>query len=101
MNRPTSTRNRSTASIAVNQEGALLLALQSLDLQGQYAGDQVNIATAINTLETAKVNLFQSLNVPYKRDVEYERSIANLSISDYQQPSGQHLPYGPAAHTRH
>lgn len=73
--------------VAVNQEGALLLLSNLSDLQGQYAGDQVNIATAINTLETAKVNLFQLLNVPYKRDVEYERSIANLSIADYQQPS--------------
>lgn len=72
---------------AVNQEGALLLLSNLSDLQGQYAGDQVAIATAINTLETAKVNLFQYMNVPYKRDVEYERSIANLSIADYQQPS--------------
>ncbi|HEY4287147.1 MAG TPA: TolC family protein [Puia sp.] len=72
---------------AVNQEGALLLLSNLSDLQGQYAGDQVAIATAVNTLETSKVNLFQLLNVPYKRDVEYERSIANLSITDYQQPS--------------
>ena len=69
-----------------NNEGALLLLSNLSDLQGQYAGDQVNIATAVNTLEAAKVNLFQLLNVPYKRDVTYERSIANLTITDYQQP---------------
>jgi len=72
---------------AVNKEGALLLLSNLSDLQGQYAGDQVNIANAVNTLETAKVNLFQLLNVPYKRDVEFERSIANVAIADYQQPS--------------
>jgi outer membrane protein len=72
---------------AQNKEGALLLLSNLSDLQGQYAGDQVNIATAANTLESAKVNLFSLLNVPYKRDVEYENSIANISIADYQQPS--------------
>lgn len=73
--------------VTLNQEGALLLLSDLSNLKGQYAGDQITITTAINTLETAKVNLFQLLNVPYKRDVEYERSIANLSIADYQQPS--------------
>jgi len=73
---------------ALNKEGALVLLSNLSDLQGQYAGDQVNIAAAINTLEAAKVSLFQLMNVPYKRDIQYENSItANLSISEYQQSS--------------
>lgn len=68
-----------------NDAGALVLLSNLYDLQGQYAGDQVNIATAINQLETAKVTLFQLMNVPYKRDLDYERSIADLAVTDYQQ----------------
>ena len=49
---------------AQNKEGALLLLSNLTDLQGQYAGDQANIALAANNLETAKINLFQILNVP-------------------------------------
>jgi len=70
---------------AQNKEGALLLLSNLTDLQGQYAGDQANIALAANNLETAKINLFQILNVPYKRDVEYDRNAFSLQINDYQE----------------
>jgi outer membrane protein len=67
-----------------NREGALLVLSNLTDLQGQVAQDNLNIATAINNFETAKVNLFQLMNVPYKRDVEYENSVNTADISDYQ-----------------
>lgn len=72
---------------AQNKEGALLLLSNLSDLQGQYAGDQINIAAAINTLETAKVNLFRDLNVPYKKDVEYDRSTFSLQLTEYGSTS--------------
>ncbi len=71
----------------LNQSGALLILSNLSDLQGQYASDQVNITTAVNTLETAKVNLFALLNVPYKRDVEYEKTPASLEVSEENQAS--------------
>jgi len=72
----------------LNNSGALLLLSNLSDLKGQYAGDEVNIAAAVNSLEASRVTLFQLMNVPYKRDVQYENSVtAALSISEYQQSS--------------
>ena len=70
---------------AQNREGALLLLSNLTDLKGQYAGDQANISIAANNLETAKISLFQLLNVPYKRDVEYDRNAFSLQINDYTE----------------
>jgi outer membrane protein len=67
-----------------NREGALLVMSNLTDLQGQVAQDNINIATATNNFEAAKINLFQLMNVPYKREVEYENSVNTADISDYQ-----------------
>ena len=67
-----------------NREGALLVLSNLTDLQGQVAQDMINIATAVNNLESAKVNLFQLMNVPYKRDAQYENSVNTADIADYQ-----------------
>ena len=67
----------------LNQAGALLLLSNLTDLKGQYAGDLANIATATNTLEQARINLFNLLNVPYKREVELDPNAFNLDISEY------------------
>ncbi len=67
-----------------NKDGALVDLSALSDLKGAYANDLANIATAVNTLESAKVSLFQFLNVPYKRDVQYEKISLDLQMSDYQ-----------------
>ena len=72
---------------AKGKEGALNPVSNLTDLQGQYAQDQVNIAGAINTLESNKVALFSLLNVPYKRDVEYQNSVTATDVNDYQASS--------------
>lgn len=72
---------------AKGRAGALNPVSNLTDLQGRYAGDQVNIAGAINTLESNKVALFALLNVPYRRDVEYQNSITATDINDYQASS--------------
>ena len=77
--------------------GALLLLSNLTDLKGQYAGDLVNIATATNNLESAKIGLFQLLNVPYKKDVEYERIILDLQASNI--PSSSDSIYQTALNT--
>lgn len=67
----------------LNQSGALLLLSNLTDLKGQYAGDLANIAIAANNFEAAKVNLFNMLNVPYKRDVVYDQSPFSLDLVEY------------------
>ncbi|HVU54090.1 MAG TPA: TolC family protein [Puia sp.] len=67
----------------LNQAGALLLLSNLTDLRGQYAGDVANIAIAANNLEAAKINLFNFLNVPYKRDVEFDPNAFTLNIAEY------------------
>jgi outer membrane protein len=66
-----------------NKDGALLILSDLSDLKGQYATDLANIASASNALETAKINLFNALNVPYKRDVKYETIPLDLQMTDY------------------
>jgi outer membrane protein len=78
------TLDRETAQ---NKEGALTPISNLTDLQGQYAGDQANIATAVLTLESAKIALFSVLNVPYRRDVEYQNSVTATDITGYQTSS--------------
>ena len=62
--------------------GALLLLSNLSDLKGQYAGDLVNISTAVDNLETSKVNLFQLLNVPYNKNIQLEDIMLDLQASD-------------------
>jgi len=65
-----------------NKEGAITPSALS-DLKGQLASDQVNIVSGINAVESAKINLFQLLNVSYKRDVELERIPLNAQVPEY------------------
>ena len=57
------------------------------DLKGQYAGDMVSITNGINTLESAKVILFQIMNMPYQKDVQYEKIPIDVPVTDYQKNS--------------
>ncbi len=72
---------------AQGREGALNPVSNLTDLRGQYAQDQINIATAVNNLEAAKVAVFSLLNVNYRRDVEYQNSITATDISAYSSTS--------------
>src|SRR6187402_815659 len=67
----------------LNEAGALLLLSNLTDLKGQYAGDLANIAQLTNNLEASKINLFNILNVPYKRDVEYDQSAFTMDVNEY------------------
>src|SRR5579862_5305160 len=66
-----------------NRDGALLDLSALSDLQGAYATDLSNIAISINNLESAKISLFQFMNVPYKRDAQYEKMSVDLQVADY------------------
>ncbi len=52
------------------------------DVEGKYALDQVQVTTLENNLETAKISLYNYLNVPYNRDAVYEELSVNGKIQD-------------------
>jgi len=56
----------------MNQQGAIRPSDLS-DLQGQYANDRLTIVNTQNSLETAKINLCQLMNIPYNPDMKLER----------------------------
>ena len=64
------------------------------NLRGQYAQDQINIAQNVNNFEVSKITLFGILNVPYRKNVEYENSVTTTELSDY--PTTSDSIYGSA-----
>src|SRR6185369_4562507 len=75
----TQSRNQATLSGSqverlqlMNQQGAIRPSDLS-DLQGQYANDRLIIVNTQNSLETAKINLCQLMNIPYNPDMKLER----------------------------
>ncbi|HEX6846710.1 MAG TPA: TolC family protein, partial [Chitinophagaceae bacterium] len=56
----------------LNKEGAIRPSDLS-DIKGQYAGDQVNLINTQTAVETARINLFEFMNVPYDKNVTVER----------------------------
>jgi outer membrane protein len=66
----------------MNKEGAVTPLSNLSDLRGQYAADEVNVVTAVNNFESSKVSLFQLLNVPYKKNVQYEQVPLDLFAPD-------------------
>lgn len=56
----------------LNKEGAIAPSVVS-DLRGQLAGDQLSIIDAQNTLESSKILLFQLMNIPYDRNMQFEK----------------------------
>jgi outer membrane protein len=66
-----------------NQSGALLILQNLSDLQGQLASDQGNVVTMVSSLETAKISLFQLLNIPYRRNAQYEAVPLNVDPVGY------------------
>lgn len=54
------------------------------DLKGQYANDQLAIINMKNSLETARLNLCQLMNVPYSADLEIEKIKTTLMLTKYE-----------------
>ena len=71
----------------MKKDGAIPLLSTYYDLKGQYANDLVNIANNLNALETSKVGLFQILNIPYQKDLVYERIPLDLNQPGYGSSS--------------
>jgi len=56
----------------LNKEGAIRPSDLS-DVKGQYAGDKVNLINTQTAVETAKINLYEFMNVPYDKNLTLER----------------------------
>ena len=76
------TKNQVDRLTLLDKEGAIAPSLLS-DLKGQFAGEQLNIISSQNGLETAKINLCQLMNVPYDKNMAVERLDAAAFADKY------------------
>jgi outer membrane protein len=56
----------------LEKQGANKAASDLTDQQGQYASNQVNVVNAENTLEAARLTLFQIMNIPYQPGAQFQ-----------------------------
>jgi len=76
------TREQQQRLEILNRDGAI--APSALyDVKGQYASDQLNLVNAQSALDNARLNLFQQMNVPYRRNVQMERLPLDTSMNMY------------------
>jgi len=66
----------------LNKEDAIAPSLL-YDLKGQFAAEQLNIISAQNGIETAKINLCQLMNIPYDKNMSVERLDASVFADKY------------------
>jgi len=67
----------------LEKDGANKVASDLTDFKGAYAGSELNMVTAQNSLDAAKLSLFQLMNIPYNKDAE-------LQPLNAQELSGQY-----------
>ncbi len=65
------TKNQVARLETLHASGAIAPAML-YDLKGQLSGDQLAVINGKNTLETARINLAQLMNVPYNANVQLE-----------------------------
>src|ERR1700744_3384126 len=67
----------------LEKQGANKAASDLTDQQGQYASNQVNVVNAENTLEAARLTLFQIMNIPYQPGAQFQDLNAENLKGDY------------------
>lgn len=67
----------------LEKQGANKAASDLTDQQGQLAANQVNLVNAQNTLDAAKLTLFQLMNIPYRPGMKFENLNAENLVGDY------------------
>lgn len=72
----------------MNKEGAIAPALLS-NLQGELAGNELAVVNSQNQLESARLTLFQFMNVPYDSSVKFERVSADLFNPQYDASANE------------
>ena len=71
----------------LSKEGAIVPS-QLSDLKGQYANDQLSVINAKNALESAKLDLFQLMNVPFDTNIKLERLDVVAFAERYESTPG-------------
>lgn len=66
----------------LNNKGAIAPAML-YDVQGQLANDEVSIINTKNTLENQRIGLCRLMNIPYEKDMVFEREIAGDALQQY------------------
>lgn len=67
----------------LEKQGANKAASDLTDQQGQLAGNQVNVVNAQNTLDAAKLTLFQIMNIPFQPNTEFQELNAENLKGEY------------------
>jgi outer membrane protein len=90
----------------MNKEGAIAPSLLS-NLQGELAGNELAVVNAQNTLESARLQLFQLMNIAYDSSVKFERITADAfpkqydaTANDVYETALENLAYVKAANLR-
>ncbi|MCC8424889.1 TolC family protein [Mucilaginibacter sp. UR6-11] len=72
----------------LNKDGAVPPS-QLYDLKGQLATDQIGAINAQNSLEIAKLNLLQLMNVNYRKNIKFQRQAIDSRTATYNQTADQ------------
>ncbi|HEY0244258.1 MAG TPA: TolC family protein [Mucilaginibacter sp.] len=67
----------------LEKEGNNKAASDIYDSRGIYASNQVTVVTSQNSLDGAKLSLFQQMNIPYNKDAEFQPLTAAELIGEY------------------
>lgn len=67
----------------LEKQGANKAASDLTDQQGQLAANQVNVVNAQNTLDAAKLTLFQLMNIPFQPNAQFQDVNAENLRGDY------------------
>ncbi len=66
----------------LNDKGAIAPAMM-YDVQGQLANDEVSIINTKNTLENQRIALCRLMNIPYEKDMVFEREMSSEVSQQY------------------
>ena len=89
----------------LNKDGAIAPATL-YDQKGQFGNDELNVIATKNALETAKLALFQLMNIPYSSDMQLEQinkdalTKYNSSVEEIYTQASQQLALVKAAELR-
>jgi outer membrane protein len=72
----------------LNKDGAVPPS-QLYDLKGQLAADQIGVINAQNSLDIARLNLLQLMNVNYRKNIRFQRQAIDGTTSTYTQTADQ------------
>ena len=72
----------------MSKEGAIAPALLS-NLQGELAGNELNVVNAQNQLESSRLSLFQLMNIPYNANAKFERVSIDAFTAQYDASANE------------